>query len=586
MHQKNFISWLININILVLFILPDLNTAHYDPLPEFWAETTFTWAAITLFLLTCFAFDKIYIPKITIPLLAFAIFLVVQPYFVTIDFIGLSYVAALEMLVCILLAISMNTLIQKFSLNKIISIICYALVIGALLQSIIGFLQYSSLYKYFSNLLFYDSAHPNTNIFGHFGQRNHYCHYLSWAVFSLIYLFHQGRIKLPAFSIITAWFIFSITIAASRSVFLYFACASLITGAFYIINQTASTRKLFILVCLTSIILVATEYLYPIIIKALYHQSNLSSGLQRITAEAGDSGIWGRRMVEWYKAWIVFKSSPIVGYGWNEYAKQSVYLQPIFPNAPLNSGLFTNCHNLILQLLAETGIIGTFIVVLGLLYTIYAIIKLNSPECIIILCMIFTTLIHSMVEYPLWYMYFLGPLIIFLAIDKPIVKLSSNLIAAIVIVPLSTIIYLMFQGSLIFNTLVYYIDSPIDSKPFITQSKYLENLANHNVLWAYPALYVLDSYIIMHDANTNKCFSIQTQLQYENKFSNFHPYPDNIIKQAILNWDLGNKEKARQLVNLALVAYPVYKNSYLNSLKNNNYQELYKIVKAYKYPKI
>ena len=87
-----------------------------------------------------------------------------------------------------------------------------------------------------------------------------------------------------------------------------------------------------------------------------------NSGLQRL--ENINSGESERRYTEWQKAIILFKESPVVGVGWNQFAKHSIALQKQFPNAPTNSGLFTNCHNIILQLLAETGIIGLLLFIL------------------------------------------------------------------------------------------------------------------------------------------------------------------------------------------------------------------------------
>jgi O-antigen ligase len=576
--------WLIALNMIILLALPQLNTYHYDPLPEFWAETTFAWAGICLFLIVLFACKYITIPRITISLLALAIFLFCQQYVINIDYVGLSYIASMEMLLCILLAVTISTLITEFSLETVVSTICLSLIIGALIQSAIGLLQYTGMYKIFGSLIFYDSAHPTTNIFGHFGQRNHYCHYLSWAIFGLIYLYHKHKIKLPVFLTIGGWLIFSMTIAASRSVFMYFILASIISLFYHLRNRTPETKNLFILIIATSIALIMVESIYPLISKLFIHQAQISSGLQRIASDS-DGGLAGRRIIEWQKAWIVFKAHPLFGYGLNEYAKQSVYLQTLFPNAPLNSGLFTNCHNLILQLLAETGVIGALIVILGIGYTIYAIIKHNNAESIIILCMIFTTVAHSMVEYPLWYIYFLGPWIIFLSIDKPLTKISSNTVAGIAIIPLGGMVYLMFKSSFIMNTLVNYIDAPVEKNYYLQQEHYLEGLVNNNVLWAYSAMYTLDNYINVNDANTNAAMSSKTQLKYENQFSDFHPYPDNMIKQAMLNWNLGNKQEARKFVHLALISFPVYKASYLSSLKDPKYAELAKIVRDYQYKK-
>ena len=197
--------------------------------------------------------------------------------------------------------------------------------------------------------------------------------------------------------------------------------------------------------------------------------------------------------------------------------------------------------------------------------------------------MMFTTLDHSMVEYPLWYIYFLGPLVIFFAMDKPLFNLNTNLAAGISIIPLATLVFLLFKSSFIFDSLVNYIDTPSDQKSFTAQARYVQNIVDTNTLWAYPAAYTLDSYINVDTPFTNMTFDIPTQLKYENILADFHPYPDNMITQAKLYWKLGDKQKARDYVRLALVSFPVYKPSYLSALKDKKYKELYDIANQYTY---
>ena len=587
---KKSINTLVFLNLLILLVLPQLNNVHYDPLPQFWAEATVAYAIIGLFVITCLCFKSIAIPKITIAVSLFALFLSLQQFVTHIDFVGLSYITAIELFLCILLAISTSSIIQEYGLSEFVSMLSVALIVGAVLQSLIGLIQYTGTSHNFHGMIFYDSAHPTTDIFGHFGQRNHYCHYLSWAIFGLIYLHQKEKLKSVYFAPLLLWLIYSITIAASRSVFIYFFLACVISALYYVktlIQQSTShksSKQLFLTILIASSLLVACEYIVPLLQHALTHHSAISSGLQRI-ASGDDGSVTGRRFVEWQKAWMAFKLNPIFGYGLNEYAKQSIALQPLFPHAPLNDGLFTNCHNLILQLLAETGIIGTLIVCIGTVYAIYRIAKLNSIEGIIILCMLFTTIAHSMVEYPLWYFYFLAPFVMFLSIDSPLTTVKPGFITAIAIVPVAAIVYLLVSGSILFNVLVDYNDPPSEKADFVSQAQYLNTLSTHNTLWEYPVFYTLDNYIEVDSANTNAAFDLNTQFNIENKFSNFHPYPDNLIKQAKLNFNLGNKTEAKNLVHLALVSYPVYQDSFMQSLrsKQHKYTALYRIAHNYRY---
>lgn len=571
--NKSFIF----IGLIALLVLPELNNVHYDPQPQFWAEMTVAWAIIGLFSFTLWRNTKIYIPSIALPLCAFALYLILQTFFMTdLDFPGLNYVSSLEMLLCIFLAISINTIRNTYGLRYIVTTICYTLLIGAILQTIIGLIQYTGTTRYFGDMIFYDSSHPTTNIFGHFGQRNHYAHYLSWGTFGLIYLYQQRRLSAKLFYPLMLWLSFSLTISASRSVFIYFALAVIFSALFHIIKRNQDSKRLLCLIAFATIALFAVEYFYPLIHKLFTVHNNFSSGLGRLDSESGT----GRRGVEWDKAWLVFKQYPIFGYGWNGYAKQSVLMHPLFPNAALNSGLFTNCHNLILQLLSETGLIGTGVIILGIAYSIYRLLgKSISVESVILLCMIGTTLSHSMNEYPLWYMYFLGGLIAFLSMDKPLAVVNINKIRALAILPIAGCAYLMISGSIIFDTLVDYYDIPDDQPTFNQQAKYLQNIVDHNPMWAYFGIYTLDNYINVDSDSTNKLYPLTTQLYYTHKLNAFHPYPDTMVKEAMLDWDLNKRDAAIAMVKLDLIAFPVYKPSFKDTLKDPKYKELYQLVK-------
>lgn len=573
-EQNRFIKKLILLSIIALFTIPQINNLHFDPSPTFWGQITFAWVGIMTFLVIIFSQKRIHIPFIVIPITIFAIYILIQQFFVYLPFVGLNYITALEMLICILLAISVNTIISNYNLKTFMVYLSIALLISALLQSAIGFVQYTNLFKYFGGLIFYDPAHPNTNIFGHFGQRNHYCHFLSWATFALIYLTHMKLINKYLFIPLICWLMFSMTIAASRSVFIYFALANIITAIYFLVTKDKDSLKLFLLTIVASILLLSFEYFYPLLQNSI-HASQVASGFGRLASSEGSET--GRRLVEWKKAFITFKENFVFGAGWYGYARNSVFLYKLFPNTPLNSGLFINCHNLILQLLAETGIIGTLIVLFGIIYAFIRILKNASDETIIICCMIATTLAHSMLEYPLWYLYFLGPLIMFFSIDKPIYIAKQKVIWFISILPILCLSFLLINNSFTFDKIVNYMDTPDDLATFQKQAHELENIANNHVLASYFAIFALDNYINIDSAYTVKTFTQNEQIKYESLFTNFQPYPDNMIKLAKLQWISNKQQDAKELVFTAVTAFPVYKSSILNSLHSKRYRVLYNI---------
>ncbi len=571
----------LRVAFFALCAIPALNNVHYDPQPQFWAEISAAWAIIALFIFVLFRLPQQAIPLLIIPLALFSLYLMLQPYLLISEYPGLTLVAALEMILCIFLACALCSIKTTYGISFVMRYLCYALLSGAILQSILGLIQYSGTMHYFGNLVFYDSVHPSTNIFGHFGQRNHYAHYLSWAIFGLIYLYTERKIASIPFTALVLWFSFSITIAASRSVFIYFALALLICLIYHLRQRNQSTKRLVVAMGLATLSLVTIECCYPLVQNLFHQQHVIHSGLERLSSE----NVTGRRAVEWTKAWLVFKANPLFGIGWNGFARQSILLQPLFPNAAANSGLFTNCHNLVLQLLAETGLVGCSIVFGGLGLIIYQMLKKEhgaqasyTSENIILFCMIATTLAHSMNEYPLWYFYFLAIFISFLSLTTPVLILHGQTLLRLSSIPLLCLIYLILGNSIIFNRLVSYNDAPDKQAQFVAQARYLQDIAEHNLLWSYYGSYTLDNYINVDESASDRLYSLATQYKLTERLAHFHPYPDTMIKEAMLLWNLGQHNAAESVVGLALSAYPTYKSSFSETLLGEKYLPLRKLV--------
>ena len=576
-QNRIFIS-IVSISLLWIFALAELNNLHFDPQPQFWTEACVTWGIIALSIITVYKSSKITLPFIIFPLILFAIYITLQPVIInnTIGYNGLNYIVALEMLVCVLLASSINTLIASYNRKLIFTILAYVLFIGAILQSLIGMAQYLNIARHFSFIFFYDSSHPTTNIFGHFGQRNHYAHYLSWGTFSLIYLYCNRKIPTIAFTTFMLWLCFALTLSASRSVFIYFGLASIIALVSLLSNRNDENKLFVKVILITTITLFAIQFLYPLVYKIFHHSTGFSSGLSRIENEQGT----GRRTIEWQKAILTFKEFPIWGIGWGGFARQSVNLHPLFPDAALNSGLFTNCHNLILQLLSETGIVGTIILMGGLVIALIRLVYKNlTIETLTLLCLIGTTMSHSMNEYPLWYIYFLAGFITFLSFDKPILTFSNKAIKIIFSVTALVLAYLLVTNSFKFDKLVDYYDAPETKNEFNQQLTYLEYANQHDVLTQYYDSFVLDNYINVDTDYTDAYMSIESQYNYTKRFEAFHPYPDTMIKLAMLQYNLNQPQQAESTVELACNAFPVYTKSFKQTLSDSYYADLLKLVK-------
>lgn len=122
------------------------------------------------------------------------------------------------------------------------------------------------------------------------------------------------------------------------------------------------------------------------------------------------------RSIIWRNAWQVFQMHPVSGWGWGQIGwglEQTTLAGHLHP-LPLDN--IDNAHDLVLQLLAETGLAGTVPILIAALVWFWHIVQpwrsglAGAARRIAALPALLAAAfvgLHSLVEYPLWYVYFL-----------------------------------------------------------------------------------------------------------------------------------------------------------------------------------
>lgn len=120
----------------------------------------------------------------------------------------------------------------------------------------------------------------------------------------------------------------------------------------------------------------------------------------------------GARLSIWRDTIDLIAAQPWTGVGFGEF-NLAWTLTP-FPNR--SSLFFDNCHNLLLQLAVEVGLPGTFLISVLLLLALWQGLRrarLAGGDASLAaragLMLVLVVGVHSMVEFPLWYAYFLMP---------------------------------------------------------------------------------------------------------------------------------------------------------------------------------
>lgn len=112
------------------------------------------------------------------------------------------------------------------------------------------------------------------------------------------------------------------------------------------------------------------------------------------------------RLPMWHQMLIAIQHEPWVGYGWNQVSVAQI---TVFLDYPTTEWI-EHSHNILLDLIIWNGIPLGIVIILGFSWWLYQLSKLaTSIEIIIALAMIGSVLVHTMLEYPLEYAFFLLP---------------------------------------------------------------------------------------------------------------------------------------------------------------------------------
>ncbi len=121
----------------------------------------------------------------------------------------------------------------------------------------------------------------------------------------------------------------------------------------------------------------------------------------------------------WKAAWLIFQQAPWLGVGLRQFGWHHFVLNAQLP-APRVTGFTDHAHNLPLQVMAELGLVGLAVLAIaGLAWLVGLLRQPRTPAHWWIWCTSMIIAAHSMLEYPLWYTFFLGPAALILGMGDP-----------------------------------------------------------------------------------------------------------------------------------------------------------------------
>ncbi|WP_181880966.1 PglL family O-oligosaccharyltransferase [Crenobacter cavernae] len=533
-----------------------LSPLRYAPLPD-WCSDVAAAALIALAALFAAWLPSVSpsarLHRVQLGLAALAVGLVLPSLSVMPAYPGVALQAATVLLLLMLAASLQQQAIARLGRDAVLTTFAAVVLLGALLQAAIGFAQALGLAPLAQGWLLFDMNAPTT-VLGNIGQRNQLGHYLGWGLVSACYLHSVGRLRIGLFVPVALALALLMGWSASRLVLGYGLGLGVLTliwlrraddGALRRFGKAAGIALLCLAVCL----------LWSQEINAFLRWLGLpvhaASGSERMM----DAGFGARRRVEWAKAWRVFLDHPLAGVGWGGYAYESVRLEALglFGRMPENA-LFTHTHNIFMQLLAETGVAGTIIVVGGGLWAAWPLFarRAANANSLFVLAMLMISTIHSLFEYPLWYLPFLLGVTLLLgfspapAIGLPVRSSLRRFFATVLAV--AVLAYAATGVSHFRNLSAWLYPSPSPAEN-VERIRSLVDLGR-NPLWSYEADLVLSGYQIP----SRQLVAVQRPL-FE-RLASYRPYPNVLQKLAVARQMQGDTRGAKEALAMAVAAYP------------------------------
>lgn len=556
--KKEILLFIATIGFALITVAPFLSIMRVGPQSGFFIESG-SLIGVLLFVLVAAGLSGNWLsgslktlPRASWYFFAVAIFFAVQARVMDVVYVGQSDMVAWSLVVYGLLAWACRGFIRQLGQEQVVEVLAWVLVLGAAMQSVVGWLQYTDLARYFSGYLMY---RPNV-VEGQLGQRNHFGHYMMWGVLATAWLWSQKRLAATWAMLLLLNFAVVMSFTGSRTIFAYVLGLAVLLPLWRALAGKSSNRTVMILGLASALVAVAQFAVEPII--QLFNQSaGMESAAERLNSNAfGGSG----RNYEWKKAWQVFLSAPLWGYGWGSYAYQGFILDA-YPTGfrPYETGvLFTHSHNSFLNMLAEMGIVGCVLIFGGMAWLVSGCLKTRNSASLLLIGLMSVSLLHSVVEYPLWYIYFLSAFCLFLCLlpeqsdTQPDETSATKSRITLILVSISAVAILcgMLRLAFVYDDLMRYASSTSDTLKKNQNLMGLLNISRTEPMLGYYADLSLLSHLNPHD-------SPQPDWAYEvtKNSTLFRPYA-NAHHWGFVAYQRGEVDTAREFMRQMYRYYP------------------------------
>lgn len=529
-----------------MWVLPFLGYYHAYPLTTFYQE----WMAAMLglgamlLLVSKRYWQQPEIPRIVLLPIGMLAIVVAQALMGKIAYLGQAMLYALYLLWAVLLVMLGRQLREEFGLAKLCSVLAAFLVIGTELSSLVGVLQHYNWHTFLDPVV---TAKNSSAVYGNIAQPNHFADYLTLGLASLGLLYARGWLRGWQVVLLALPPLFVLPLSGSRSTWLYLLA---IVGLAYWWQRRDKAHA--VLLRYSLLLLLGFGIMHLVVqLPWLEGSGSVVTSAQRLFGEVRSGGI---RLYLWREALLIFAQFPWFGAGFGQFAWQHFQLGPVLRNADI-SGLYNNAHNLFMQLAAETGLAGLSVLFATMLSWLA---RIRQDEQQIYHWWGYALLavlgIHSLLEYPLWYAYFLGVAALLLGIfDRASYRLQLRNLGRL------SVALMLLLGTLSLQQLLHgyrSIESLLAQRPASAHDQaYVERMRDGLLTVQRQLLLQPYADLFMNSMIEVSPEQIESKLLYNEAVLHFIPISQVAYREALLLAQAGKAEAAQQQMERAIWSY-------------------------------
>jgi O-antigen ligase len=399
----------------LMLVLPFLAPFKAPPIASFHPEAIAALCGLlAVSVLPLFA-TRLEMPRIALLPLALVGLIMVQLVQGKLVFREVGFLATLYLLWATALICLAGLLKRELGLERVVATLAWFLLIGALLSALAGWAQHIDSTALGPLLM----PRAPERVWANLGQSNQLADYLVLGLAATAFLYATGRMKLRWAVPAVLALIYILALTGSRASWVYLIGLTAVSSAFVLLERNACNRRLLAFSVCALLALPIVPWLLGLL--------PLDTAVTASATSRLDAAVFAveERPRIWKAAWMMFEQAPVFGVGLRQFAWQHFVLNGQFP-APRVVGLTDHAHNLPLHILAELGVVGLILLTVGAFLWVAGLVRQPRTgahwwlwACALVLA------VHSMLEYPLWYTFFLGAAALVLGLgDAHTIKLS------------------------------------------------------------------------------------------------------------------------------------------------------------------